>query len=421
MAWIELYVKVASPAWDDNANYALNDQVVGSDAKNYFCKLAQDSTKDAQPTTGADWATYWTVSDGTTAVRAWTFAEMTAANIATAATSETRVNIKSGAYSQGAWTWDAGVALFPIVYRGYNTTPGDLDQAVRGADGLLVTTNFPVVTCTAPWAPNTFTFMQNLVITGALATAIVSSATVDTYGFVNCSISNTLNDASATCVLADDYCYFINCDLSCTGAAHSYLVTAGVSVRVIGCTFKITLNTQTAVICDSGTFYQSVFIGKATVGAASKAIDTGIVAVALIPVTILGCTIYGYETAINVRNVAQTGMPILIADNIITDCTNYLVRVAGGNTIVIESNQRTRDNTNPRSATIISATLGREVTTDTGGAESDYVSVTTGNLQLIPSSPARIAGMMPKSDCGAFQSNLSRTRSRPLRASSKSS
>ncbi len=36
------------------------DQVIGSDTKNYICKLAHTAASSNKPITGADWATYWT-------------------------------------------------------------------------------------------------------------------------------------------------------------------------------------------------------------------------------------------------------------------------------------------------------------------------------------------------------------------------
>lgn len=346
----------------------------------------------------------------------WTLAEALAANVP-----GNRVNVKSGAYPIAGFAMCAGTVLEPVLYRGYNTTIGDLDGQGRNSDGTLNTTNFPVITLTATIIPNGFSFLQNFVINGDLSTTIVTTLAVDNFGLVNCSLTNTKSDALlAGCVSCDNNCYFVNCDMACTGAAHTTLLLAGTSVHVIGCRLRVTANDKSLLACDSCIASRSVFIGPSAPGT-SIAIDTGILAVALTPIAILGCTIQGFGTAINVRNVAQTGMPILIADNIVTGCTNYLVRVAGGNTTVIESNQRTRDNTNPRSATIIDVTLGKEVTTDTGGAESDYISLATGDLQLISSSPARRSGMMPNTDCGAFQSNLGgRIRSRPMRVGNKS-
>lgn len=357
--------------------------------------------------------------DGTTEANAWSFAQMVAATFDTTATSETRINIKSGTYFQGAWTWDAAVALKPIVYRGYYVIPGDLDQAVRGDDGVLVTTNFPIVQATATWIPSTFSFMQNLVIIGPLNGYLVGNGAIDSYGFVNCSFLNTESGANAGCVNGDDYCFFVNCDFSCTGNNHLVIVKSGVSCRAIGCRFHVTNNTASALVCDSGIIYRCVFIGDETGN--NFAIETGKVAIANVPITIIGCTIYGYSTAIFIDNFAQTGMPVLVSDNLVTDCDFYLQRNAGGEATVIESNNRTRDNTTPRTL-IIPVISGKEVTVDGGGSETDYLSVTTENLRLTQSSPARMAGMMPNTDCGAFQSNGGGTsRSRPLRSGSKSS
>lgn len=359
--------------------------------------------------------------DGTTevvggATGAWTFAEMVAANFASAATSETRINIKSGAYSQGAWTWDVGVALNPIVYRGYNVTPGDLDQATRGPDGLLVTTNFPEIECTAIWTPTNFNFLSNLIIFGSLNSSLIFSATADNWGAANCAVTNLDSTGSAQCFEADDGCCFVNCDFSCIGTLHSAVVAAGANVKVVGCRFKITQNNAFALICDSGIFYRCIFIGLATPGT-TVGIRLAVV-VGANSVLILGCTFYGFSVAFQTANGTQTGPPIISVDNMVTDCTEYLhATVSAADCVYIESNLRIRDVTTPRTH-VVSAILGKEVTTDTG----DYVSVTADDFRLIPSSPARLAGMMPKSDCGAYQSGGgSGVHSRQPRISGRSS
>jgi hypothetical protein len=107
MAFVEKYVKVQSTRWNTATVYVVNDQCSGSDNKNYYCIKNQSAAEGADPP-AAGYDEWWTVSDGTTEVQAWTFAEM----IAAAPAAETRVNIKVG--SPFTTTGAEGTILCPL-------------------------------------------------------------------------------------------------------------------------------------------------------------------------------------------------------------------------------------------------------------------------------------------------------------------
>lgn len=395
MAFTEAYVKVASAAWVNSTVYAAGAQVVGSDGKNYYCISAHTSETGVKgrPVDGTAWATYWAVSDGTTEVRAWTFAEM----IAAAPAAGTRVNIKAGAYSEGATTLpSSGTAMAPIVLRGYNATIGDLDNQGRGSDGMLNTANMPDVTITGAWVPSPHCYLQNLDITGALSSALISDANADFWGLMNCRLVNSQNNAAAVGILADNGLQLINCDLSCTGASHGYVVDCDVNVVFNGCVFAITLNTATTIRADSGFVLNSVFIG------------TGNTSIALLcnatagnPWGLSDCTFYNFGTAIRTPNVAPTSA-LSIVNCHVTDCAKYIDNLysATAEIATIEFNNRTRDNTTPRTGVLV-AGLSNEVTTDAGDYTTDYISNT--NLRLKSTAAGKGVGMMPYSDIGAYQ------------------
>jgi hypothetical protein len=335
--------------------------------------------------------------DGSSEANAWTFAEM----IAAAPAAETRVNIKAGSYTEGATTLPAsGTIVAPIVLRGYNATIGDLDSQGRGSDGLLNTANMPDIAVTATWTPSPFCICQNLDISGALSAALLSSSTADSFGFVNCRIANSQNNASAKLLLGDNYVLLINCDFQCTGASHGILIDADAEIQVYGCRFSTTLDSATALQCDSGVILKSVFVGS---GSPSTAV--GIIFSAYISsgsTMIAQNTFYNWGTAIQGPNSAPAGGRIpVISDNHITDCAKYIDNLyeATANIAVIEMNNRTRDNTTPRTG-VLSAVLGAEITTDAGDYTTDYVSAT--NLRLIYGAAGVDGGMMTGTDCGAF-------------------
>jgi hypothetical protein len=335
--------------------------------------------------------------DGSSEANAWTFAEM----IAAAPGAGTRVNIKAGSYSEGATTLpSSGTVSAPIVLRGYNSSIGDLDGQGRGSDGLLNTTNMPDVTITATWTPSPFCICQNIDFTGALSAALISSTAADTFGFVNCRLQNTQNNASAALLVGDNRVKLVNCDFACTQASHGSMVDCDEDTFVYGCTFDTGCDSATALRADSCVAINAVFIGCGSPNTGIGIYITNFIGTGI--AVISHSTFYNWGTAIATPNLAVTIEWLICIDNHITDCTKYIDNLysATADIAVIEMNNRTRDNTTPRTG-VLSAVLGAEVTTDTGGIETDTVSET--NLRLIYGAAGVAEGMMPDTDIGAFQ------------------
>lgn len=332
--------------------------------------------------------------DGVAEASAWTFAEMIAATPA----AESRINMKAGSYSTGTITFPAnGTLLNPIVIRGYNSTIGDLDNQGRAStDQTLTTTNFPVLTITGVCAPSVGCILQNISITGALSSALISSTTIDTFGFVNCKIVNTTNNAAARAVIGDNDIFAVNCDFSCTGAAHASVFDCDLRAQIVGCRFSATAGNP-CLTTEGGIVSDSVF------GGGSLGIQ--ILALPLATNAIVNCTFYNFTTAaIQTPNTAMLGVPIILANNHVTDCAKYLdgLYTATDETPFIEMWNRTRDNTTPRTG-ILSVALGGEVTTDAGDNTTDYTSASGGDFELISTAAGYATGMIPFRDIGAIQ------------------
>ncbi len=298
-----------------------------------------------------------------------------------------RVNIQSdAAYSIGALTvTNQGNARQFIVFRGYDVTIGDLENQGRNADGTLNTTGFPAITLTGFLNPNRFSTFQNLAFTGALSSALLSSGTVDDVYIISCEMINTLNNASAQVFSIDNYCKLIDSDFECTGAAHGILVEVDTDPLIYGCRFKSVANGAiTAII---GTFVGNVFIGDGSSVALnheSRGIHT---------ILISNNTFYNWGTAIQLPNAAPTTI-VAYVNNHVTDCGKYIddLYVATASSAAIELNSRTRDNTTPRTG-VGDGVLAGEVTTDTGGPETDYTNAGADDLSLIAGAPGVDTGL----------------------------
>jgi hypothetical protein len=394
MAFTEKYVKVQSTRWDTDTSYVVDDQCSGSDNKNYYCIKNQSNAEGVDPPAGG-YDEWWTVSDGTTEIRAWTFAEM----IAAAPAAGTRVNMKAGSYTEGATTLPgSGTITAPIVIRGYSSSPGDLDGQGRGSDGLLDTTNMPDIAITSAWTPAVYCFLQNLDVSGALSSYLISSTTIDGWGCFNCRFVNTQNNISAGTVRCDDYFILANCDCSCTGASHATVVDCDSDSYIIGCRILATLDTATLLQLNRGHVIDSVFIGPGNTSIGIKFELT------LSLSSVLRCTIYNCGTAIQLPNSAQGPLMFGICNCHITDCGQYIDNLysATADMSAFEMNNRLRDVGGAAARDgILSTVLAAEITTDTGGIETDTVSTT--NMRLIYGAPGVAKGMMPDTDIGAYQ------------------
>lgn len=329
----------------------------------------------------------------------WTLAEAL-----TNGTAADRINIQSDSgYSIGADVVSGtGTAAQLLCFRGYNSSIGDLENQGWNSDATLNTTNFPVITCTGIFdtgaARNAFLLFQNLVFTGALSSELVGGGSADNCYFVECKITNTQNNTSAVALQLDNACGLINCDLECSGAAHGNVLLWDNNAKAIGCRFK---GVDAGVALVTGAGGLSV-VSCLLQGASAAGIGINFESSANAQLC-MGNTFYDLERCIAFPNGAPSLMTFII-NNHATDCTEYINNLYSGtaNYAVIEVNNRTRDNTTPRTGIGDGANIG-EVTTDTGGDTTDYTNPGSNDFTLITGAPGVEAGMRQHTDIGAYQ------------------
>jgi hypothetical protein len=168
--------------------------------------------------------------------------------------------------------------------------------------------------------------------------------------------------------------------------------------HIIGCRFQ-GVDSDELLNINDGVILYCTFIGNGSnVGVLASIAIGGASAF-----SIDGCTFYNLATAIELANAAHARGPI-ITNCHATDCTKWIDNLYTGTSAVacIEHNNRTRDNTTPRTGVGDGVNAG-EVTTDTGGIATDYVDAGAGNFRLITGAPGLEAGMIAYSDIGAYQ------------------
>lgn len=318
----------------------------------------------------------------------WTWAE----SLSTAAAGD-RVNIQSDSgYSISGGTLSAaGTINSRIIFRGYNSTIGDLENQGRNADGSINTTNFPVLTTTAAFVPSNYSTLQNLNITGSIAASILNGSAPDFTFAIECKIQNTLSSTSARAGEGDTSSTFINCDFECTQTTHGDVFTSDLDAYLIGCRF-IGNSSGTFAWCSirEGSVVGCAFINKGTKGTSrGLVLETAGTAEQLV----MNNTMYNFDIPIALPNAAFTGATPIFVNNHFTDCNDGINNLFSGtaDTTIVEVNSRTRDNTTNRIGLGDSLNIG-EITTDTGGPETDYVDAANGDITLISSAPAVDAG-----------------------------
>lgn len=314
----------------------------------------------------------------------WTLAEA----LSNAAAGD-RVNVQSDAgYSiSGGTISNAGTINSRIVFRGYNSSIGDLEGQGRNSDGSLNTTNFPVITVTAtPFIPSNYSILQDLSITGAIAASVLNGVSPDYTASISCKFTNTASSTSARAAEGDTSSVFVNCDFECTQTTHGDVFTSDNFAIVVGCRFIG--NTSGAFDWCSirdGQVINSAFVNKGTSGSSNGFVLETANGKALVT----NNTFYNFGNAISLPNGAQTTETVVFVNNHYTDCNNGINNLYSGtaNQFIIEMSSRTRDNTTNRTGLGDSINVG-EITTDTGGPSTDYIDAANGDLTLKTSAPA---------------------------------
>ena len=298
-------------------------------------------------------------------------------------------------------TWvNGGNSTSPVVVRGWksdNTTPY---TGRTGGNSLLITTDYPTITYTTGRINVTGNFIEieNLSVTSNSASAAVTLA-------ANCSItrcyitsggtgsgSQALSPGSASPVLVIDNDIF---QLGASGGAAAIFIQ-GAGAKLIGNRVRSVsgagINCRSTVVVRNNTVFNCGTVGilmDSTSGA--PLIDGN---------TIVGCAGDGIDII-----TGTTGLQFIVG-NMITDNGGWAVDFNSAAVAGYVAYNRTRDNTSGAynlATDWVAATSFGDVTTDTGGAATDYVDAGGLDFNLIRLSPATSASLPQFASMGALQ------------------
>ena len=347
-------------------------------------------------------------NDGTSEANAWTLSQAITANNALGAggAAGRRYNVKVGAYTARGATDTisvGGTATSPAIWRGYNSTIGDLDNGTRDQYGALDTTSFPDIGYSATYGIDIggdHIVFANIDISGARSARIVQ-LNGQYVQIINCRVSNTSTNASALCLnMGATTQSLVNCDfqLGASGgtAAVSFDSAEG---EIHGCRFN-------APGCIGIRVAQSILavISNCTIfGCGTSGIEATATGASL---KVLDCTIQGCVDGIKLA-ASSTSLRHRIIGNSITDNSGWGINFngAGSGAICVTAGNRFRDNASGNTTGLADWTTGtsfRNITTDTGGAATDYTDATTNkDFSLIYDAPGNAQGFGHKSAIGA--------------------
>jgi hypothetical protein len=332
--------------------------------------------------------------DGSSEANAMSWAELKTAMSAGTAAAGDRYNIKSGTYtisaSDDTWTND-GAFSSPIWFRGYNNTPGDLDNQGHTAAGLLNTTNFPVISYTSLRRLNasgsSYCFWQNLkIVSSGVNNNLFASGTSNV--IYRCSISQASTQAGGTVSLSTGSVLY-DCDLSQTAASGTGSVVS-VSTnhcRVINC--RILRSPAHGITSGGGSVGHLIVSGCVIGYCAGDGINyTGTTAGTVI--TTIGNTLFSCGGNGISMGAVSFNSPVVAVNNIIINCgavgiySNYESTAQNNGFAVVN---RFRDNTTANIAGYddwIGSTGWGAITTDsnaTPGYAEDFYKLASGTAQ----------------------------------------
>lgn len=348
--------------------------------------------------------------DGTTEADAWTLSEAITANNALGAggAAGRRYNVKGAHTARGASDTISvgGTATSPAIWRGYNSAIGDLDTGTRDAYGALDTTNFPDIGYSATFKITlsaSHIVLANIDFSGARSGEIIT-ASGGNHVYVNCRATNTSTNAAATCITASATARYINSDLvgGASGGAACLDITSGVQT-IIGCRINgpaVGIRaTQSLLVNVIGTTIYGCTDGVSTTNAGASLL-------------ISFCTIYGCSgDGIDIISTSASVQHFVYGSSI-TDNGGYGINFNGGTAgaYCSLSGNRFRDNTSGNIngfADWVSGTDFRNITTDAGGASTDYVDAATNkDFRLISTAAGYRQGFAHNANIGACGDNV---------------
>jgi hypothetical protein len=285
------------------------------------------------------------------------------------------------------------------------TTPGD-GYLGRSSGGALVTTNFPLIAYNSTFrlsCSSAFAIFETLNITGTVDNNLVSLGDVGVC-IKSCRVVNASTGISAVGIAspASAGTVAFDCDASLTGAS------GGVAAIQDSATCRIIANRCTTVSSSA-----AGIAGASVPTIISNTVFSGGRGIVVTATGARACIVGNTITAAAGDGIdVVTGNTALqcIVGNIITDNGGYGIDLNNAAAGAFLAYNRTRDNTSGAinlGTDWVTATSYGHVTTDTGGAETDYVDAGTNDYRLIAASPAVNAYAPINASIGAPQRDQS--------------
>lgn len=298
----------------------------------------------------------------------------------------------------------SGSTNAPVIIRGYASSIGDGYLGRTNANNGLIPTNLGVVTYTGTGGltvSGSYIVFESLSISGAKNGAQIG-VTGSAVSFRGCVLSNATSGSGGIVLSGTTGSGLTvqNCDLTLSngGNAGSFCLSFAQNFRLIGS--RITSSSHGVKVANApGDIIFNQIYGCAGYGITNANTTVG-GSTCVLGNTIAGCT----NDAIAI--VGNTAAMMTIVDNCITDNSGYGINAGNVGNIVFISNNRTRDNTGGAinaASDWFSAMGWGEVTTDTGGPETDYTNVSITDYRLISASPAVGVGLPLYYSLGAVQ------------------
>ena len=298
---------------------------------------------------------------------------------------------------------NGGSATSPVVIRGCDSSGNPAYAGRTNGNGALITTNFASLTYTTGRLILTaWVILEGITVTTSTSNAAVA---VGTDGVIlRCSVTNSSTNAAAVGIGAASVSRSVvfDNDVFLTGASGGNTginTNVGTAVKVRYNRVKVTSATATGI----SLYTTASAIGNTVYGCGGIGIYIASSAWSgsCENNTTVGCTGDGISVITGLTGLGY------IAGNMSTDNTGDGIDMGSTSSPVFAAHNRTRDNASgyANAGDWATATKYGDVTTDTGGASTDYVDAGSNDYRLIAASPATSAGIPAYASIGASQRN----------------